>query len=69
MSAIFEDNVPFIRIRCLDCKHYIGDFQCKAFNNIPDEVIFGENNHSKIIAGQKGDYIFEIVNNPRFFKK
>lgn len=26
---------------------------------IPDEIIFGENDHSKLIKGQEGDFIFE----------
>lgn len=27
---------------------------------IPDEVIFGDNDHSEKIAGQTGDFIFEL---------
>jgi hypothetical protein len=28
---------------------------------IPDEVIFGENDHSKVIKEQEGDFIFESI--------
>lgn len=48
---------------CHYCKHFNRGYPgltCKAFpKGIPDEVLSGENDHSKKINGQKGDYVFE----------
>ncbi len=66
MSRILEKNVPLNVIRCNDCKNIIEGFKCKAFDLIPDDIISGENDHSQVIKGQKGDFVFDIVDNPRF---
>ena len=44
---------------CNNCKNKLENLSCKAFETIPDSILFGENNHSKIIEGQKGEYVFE----------
>jgi len=51
---------------CATCKHFIKSEKkfnkCKAFPNksgIPGEIILGENDHSKKLPGQTGDYIYE----------
>jgi hypothetical protein len=44
---------------CNKCKHYLGNVKCKAFDKIIDDVLFGRNNHNKVIKGQKGKYVFE----------
>jgi hypothetical protein len=46
---------------CENCKYFYDHeprVPCPAFpKGIPDEII-GENDHSKVIPGQVGDYIF-----------
>jgi len=35
-------------------------FKCRAFpKGIPKKIIDGEVNHNRILAGQKGTYVFE----------
>jgi hypothetical protein len=52
---------------CFGCRHWNNDkIQCPAFpypefDGVPEEILSGENDHSKIIEGQKGDYIFEKI--------
>lgn len=53
------------------CKHYLGIIQpdgteqsetncCKAFpKGIPDEIAYGDNQHTEVISGQVGTYVFE----------
>lgn len=43
---------------CNNCKNYIEGLKCKAFDIIPDVILFGENNHSKVLKGQLNDFIF-----------
>ncbi len=46
-------------VLCNYCKFYMGNLTCLAFpNGIPEDILLGENNHSKPIAGQVGDYVF-----------
>lgn len=48
---------------CFECKHLInardGKYKCKAFDEIPDNIASGEDQHETILPGQKGDYVFE----------
>jgi len=46
---------------CNKCANKLKDLSCKAFQTIPDSILSGENNHSKIIEGQKGEFLFEEV--------
>ena len=49
---------------CNYCRHYIDDLNCKAFptpKTIPNEILNGENKHSKVISGQTGDFIFQKI--------
>lgn len=39
---------------CIGCIHYIKKKKCKAFNEIPDEIIIGSNRHEKPIPGDNG---------------
>lgn len=43
---------------CDLCKHYFGTLECEAFKRIPNDILIGNNNHSKIQKGQKGKFIF-----------
>ena len=50
--------------QCAVCKNFIG-FQmgvnkCKAFDNIPPELLFGDVKHNKEIPGDKG-FRFEPI--------
>ena len=39
---------------CNKCKHYIDRIKCKAFKEIPDEILDTENNHTKPFKGDNG---------------
>lgn len=45
---------------CINCKNYFGDLSCLAFDKIPNEIILGENNHTKVLKNQKNNIVFEI---------
>jgi tRNA(Ile2) C34 agmatinyltransferase TiaS len=56
---------------CFYCKHLQevkgkGKFKCKAYDQIPDEVLF--NGHSEIRDDQKGDYVLERVKKNRLLE-
>lgn len=60
MSDIIGHNEPLKKIICNLCKHVIlGTFSCDAFNDIPNEITSGKNNHSKPLKGQKNNIVFE----------
>ena len=46
---------------CFKCKHRdIFEDGCKAFpDGIPDEILSGDNDHSKPLPGQQNDIVFE----------
>lgn len=45
---------------CNLCKHYLGDLVCTAFpEGIPEEILKGENDHSKPLPQQFNDNVFE----------
>ena len=50
-----------VKLICFNCKHFrrfIGG--CDAFpDGIPDEIISGENNHSKPLEFQTNNIVFE----------
>ena len=46
---------------CNGCKNHIDGLKCKAFEIIPDEILFGENDHSKPLPDQKNDIVFEPI--------
>ena len=59
MGHMIDQEVPQ-PFMCEDCKHYLGGFRCKAFDNLvaAENAPIGEE-HTKIVPGQKGDYVFE----------
>lgn len=59
MSDIVTDINPYSVPICNSCKHWIKDLKCKAFNVIPDEILIGENKHSKPLAKQGNDIVYE----------
>lgn len=48
---------------CFNCKHFdIETSTCKAFPiEIPDEILSGENDHSKPLPEQKNNIVFEPI--------
>jgi hypothetical protein len=44
---------------CNNCKHYVGGLTCLAFERIPNQILSGNNDHSKPLKGQNEDYTFE----------
>jgi len=46
---------------CRYCKHFVNyEYKCKAFHNgIPDEILNGENDHSKPLSDQDNKIVFE----------
>jgi hypothetical protein len=53
--------------RCFNCSNYIekkNKFICLAFaDGIPDEILLGENDHSKPLPEQGNDIVFEPADN------
>jgi len=48
---------------CFSCIHFDEILGCPAFpDGIPEEILLGENDHSQIIKGQVGKFIFEPIN-------
>ncbi len=49
-------------ILCNICKNYMGDLTCQAFpDGIPDEILSGNNDHSKPLPEQGNDIVFETI--------
>ena len=47
---------------CSNCKHYLGALMCMAFlDAIPDEILNGNNDHSKPLKDQDNDIVFEPI--------
>ena len=47
--------------RCINCKNYLGDLSCMAFDKIPDKILLGENDHSKPLPEQDNNIVFEEI--------
>lgn len=51
-----------IILNCSNCKNYLGDNTCLAFpDGIPDEILNGDNDHSKPLPNQDNDIVFEPI--------
>lgn len=61
MSDIISKNDKFQVVICNKCKNRITGIKCKAFDIIPDVVLFGENDHSKPLPNQSNDVVFESI--------
>lgn len=44
---------------CNTCKNHINGLKCKAFDEIPDSILFGDNDHSKPLKNQGNNFVFE----------
>ena len=49
------------KIRCQKCKHFynFGFAMCEAFQEIPAEIMTGDNDHTQPLEGQRNDIVFE----------
>ena len=45
--------------RCFNCKNYLGDLSCMAFDEIPEIILLGENDHLEPLKEQDNDVVFE----------
>jgi len=59
---------PMINENCDKCIHFIGFIKgkknkqtCNAFDDIPIEIITGENNHTKPLPEQENNIVFEEI--------
>lgn len=50
-----EKALPYC---CEDCKYYIENLRCAAFQVIPLSIYYNPESHNKVIAGQCDNYIF-----------
>jgi hypothetical protein len=50
------------QIICFKCKHF-NEFEggCTAFDEIPEEILSGENDHSSPLPDQSNDIVFELA--------
>ena len=62
MSEIIAPKMTFSTPICNKCKNHISGLKCKAFIQIPDEIINGLNDHSKPLINQKNDIVFKPIN-------
>lgn len=50
------------KLVCIDCKFFNIGIACKAFpKGIPDEIISGDNDHTKPLKGQENNIVFEPI--------
>ena len=61
MSEITTNKNTFSEPVCVYCKHHIFGAMCKAFDRIPNEILTGENDHSKPLKDQGNDIIFKAI--------
>lgn len=45
--------------QCINCKHFIEQTRCKAFEEIPAEIITGKVKHSEPLTDQKNSIVYE----------
>lgn len=40
--------------QCVECRHYLEDHRCSAFEHIPVEIFLGEHDHREPYEGDNG---------------
>lgn len=60
-ERIIDKKSPFDFLSsCSNCKNkYKNEPGCKAFDVIPNEILSGENKHTKPLEDQSNDIVFE----------
>lgn len=49
-------------IACFNCKYYLGNLMCEAFEKeIPKDILEGKNLHENILEGQKTNLIYSEI--------
>lgn len=56
---IFNETTMTCLPICNTCVHHVEGLTCKAFDVIPDIILFGDNDHSKPLAHQKNDLVYQ----------
>jgi hypothetical protein len=46
---------------CNNCKNKLRGLQCRAFDRIPDDILYGRSEHKKPYKDQKNDLIYEPI--------
>lgn len=65
MSDIIGKDEALQKVVCNNCKHYhrnnLKSFSCDAFKTIPDEILMGDNKHTKPLPTQRNNIVFEAT--------
>lgn len=59
---VFNETTMTCLPICNTCVHHVDGLTCKAFDVIPDIILFGDNDHSKPLAHQKNDLVYQKKN-------
>ena len=59
---VFNETTMTCLPICNTCVHHVEGLTCKAFDVIPDSILFGDNNHSKPLKNQKNKLVYEKKN-------
>jgi len=59
---VFNETTMTCLPICNTCVHHVEGLTCKAFDVIPDSILFGENNHSKSLKKQQNKLVYEKKN-------
>tara|TARA_R110000787_G_scaffold149285_1_gene263205 strand:- start:86 stop:274 length:189 start_codon:yes stop_codon:yes gene_type:complete len=62
MNQFFDKTPPTGNFPiCNKCIHQLKDLSCMAFDKIPNEILLGENDHSKPLPEQDNNIVFEEI--------
>jgi len=61
MSEIIADGSQYHEVQCATCKHRLSAFSCKAYDDIPGEILSGAATHNEVATDQKGEYVYTKV--------
>jgi len=59
---VFNETTMTCLPICNTCVHHVEGLTCKAFDVIPDSILFGDNNHIKPLKNQKNKLVYENKN-------
>lgn len=58
-DKILSDGDTFTEPICNSCRHHLGGFKCRAFDEIPDIILDGHNLHTSILPEQENDIVYD----------